>query len=279
MNKITGFAPLNGAQLYYEIAGEGSPIVFIHAGVADNRLWDHQFAYFATQYRVVRYDLSGYGKSEPVDREFSHDEDFAALLDFLSIDKAYLVGCSMGGGIAMNFALAQPQRVMGLVMIGSGPSGLELDIPEPAKFAEAEAAYQAKDWDQLCEIETQIWFDGEGRSPDQVSPAARALAYEMNHIALMHEAKGLGKRKPETKPSAAERLGEINLPVLVLCGNHDTAYILAAADYMEKHIPKARKIMLPNTAHLPSLEQPERINALLQEFLEEHWTKPTKIAP
>lgn len=265
----SGTASINGAKINYEILGEGQPFVMIHAGVADRRQWENEFEYFSRQFRVLRYDMRGYGKSEPVDGEYSHLSDLTALLDHLHIEApAILMGCSMGGGIAMNFALTNPSRAKALIMVGSGPNGLELDVPTPAKFAEAEKAYEAKDWDLLCELETQIWFDGSGRTPEQVDPAMRKLAYEMNRIALANEAKGLGKRLPDMESSAAERLSELNLPVLVIVGVHDTPYILAAADVMVEKIPYAKKVVFEDAAHLPNMDQPEEFSRIVEAFLE-----------
>jgi 2-hydroxy-6-oxonona-2,4-dienedioate hydrolase len=263
----TGFAPVNGAQLYYEVAGSGKTLVFVHAGVADHRLWDDQFNTFAQNYKVIRYDMRGYGKSEPVEGEFSHVEDLIALLKHLNVDKTTLIGCSMGGGTSMDVTLLHPAMVSALVMVGSGPGGLDLEVEPVAKFADAEAAWNAKDFDKLLEIETQIWFDGIGRTPQQVNPTTREKAIAMNRIVIANDAKGLGKPKAGMKPPAAERLSELNLPVLIVVGEFDTPYIRAAADYMEQHIKGARKVLINNTAHLPSLERPNEFNKALSDFL------------
>ena len=215
----SGFAAINNARIYYEITGEGQPFVMIHAGVADSRQWNNEFAHFAERFRVLRYDLRGYGKSEPVDGEFSHLQDLIALLDSLQVDQPLiLMGCSMGGGLAMNFALTQPSMVKALILVDSGPPGLELDLPEPGKLEQAEQAYKQGDLDRVAELEIQVWFDGMGRTPEQVNPAMRQLAYEMNRTALSHEAKGLGKRVPDTEVPAVERLSELTVPVLVIVG-------------------------------------------------------------
>lgn len=265
----SGLAQVGRAHLYYQVAGQGRPFVMIHAGVADHRQWDNEFAAFAPDYRVLSYDLRGYGQSEPVDEEFSHLGDLIALLDQLAFDRPLvLMGCSMGGGLAMNFALAHPARVSALIMVGAGPVGLKLDVSDPPGFAEAEKAYEAGDWDLLCEIETQIWFDGSGRTPDQVDPAARRLAYDMNRLALVHEAKGLGQRQPDLPSPAAERLPELSLPILVIVGEHDTPYILAAADHMLDHLPAARKAVIPDAAHLPNLDHPAEFQQVVREFLD-----------
>ena len=269
--KETGFVRNGNAQLYYETAGQGVPFIMIHAGVADSRQWNNEFTFFAPKYHVVRYDMRGYGKSEPVDGEFNHLDDLAAVLDTLGLhEPVILMGCSMGGGLAMDFALAHPSRVRALIMVGSGPSGLELDVPAPAKFAEAEKAFEAGDLDLVAEIETQIWFDGAGRTPEQVNQAMRKLAYEMDRQVLSHETKQLGKRLPNTQAPAFDRLSDLKIPVLIIVGAHDTPYILAAADYMVDRIPSARKVKIEDAAHLPNMDQPDEFQSIVTNFLEDH---------
>jgi pimeloyl-ACP methyl ester carboxylesterase len=264
-----GLAEINNALLHYEIAGQGQPFVMLHAGVADHRQWNNEFAHFAQRFRVLRYDLRGYGRSEPVDGEFSHLQDLTALLDHLRLEQPLiLMGCSMGGGLAMDFALTYPSRVKALIMVGSGPSGLELDVPTPAKFAEVEKAFNEGKLDLVAELETQIWFDGEGRSPAQVDKAMRQLAYDMNRIALAHEAKSLGKRLPDTQFPAATRLNELHIPVLIIVGEYDNPYILGAGAYMAENIPSARKVVIADAAHLPNMDHPAEFQRLVSEFLE-----------
>ncbi len=264
----SGFADINNAQIYYETAGKGTPFVMIHAGVADSRQWNNEFALFAQDHKVLRYDTRCYGQSEPVDAEFSHMGDLVSLLDALEFKETLVImGCSMGGGLAMDFALAQPSRVRALIMVGSAPSGLELDVPTPPKFAEAEKAFEAGDLDRVAEIETQIWFDGMGRTPEQVNQIMRKLCYEMNRLALSHEVKQLGKRLPNAKTPAFERLTDLNIPVLVIAGAHDTPYILAAADYMAEKIPFARKVIIEDAAHLPNMDQPQEFRKIVSTFL------------
>ena len=265
----SGFVNSVDAQLYYEAAGEGIPFVMIHAGVADSRQWDNEFAFFANNYRVVRYDMRGYGKSEPVEGDFNHLYDLVAILNALGIqDPVVIMGCSMGGGLAMDFALTHPNRVRALILVGSGPSGLELDVPAPAKFADAEKAFEAGDLDLVCEIETQIWFDGAGRTPEQVDQGMRKLLYEMNRQALAHEAKQLGKRLPNTQSPAFDHLGDLHIPVLIIVGAHDTPYILAAADYMVERIPSAQKVIIEDAAHLPNMDHPDEFRTHVANFLE-----------
>jgi 2-hydroxy-6-oxonona-2,4-dienedioate hydrolase len=265
----SGFVKADTAQIYYETAGEGTPFVMIHAGVADSRQWNNEFEFFARDYQVLRYDMRGYGKSEPVDGDFNHMSDLVSVLDALDLrEPMLLMGCSMGGGLAMDFAFTHPSRVKALIMVGSGPSGLKLDVPAPAKFAEAEKAFEAGELDLVAEIETQIWFDGMGRTPDQVNQTMRNLAYEMDRKALAYEARKLGKRLPNVETPAFDRLAGLNIPVLVIVGSHDTPYILAAADYMQEKIPSVRTVRIEDAAHLPNMDHPEEFRAIVKDFLE-----------
>ncbi len=264
----SGYADVNGAKLYYEIAGQGDALVLVHAGVADCRMWDGQFAEFAQHYRTLRFDMRGFGKSEPVEGEYTNRADLCMLLKHLEITRSALIGCSMGGGTCLDFTLQHPERVSSLVMVGSAPTGLEIDVPMPALFAEIEKADAAKDWDLLAELETQLWFDGEGRTPDQVDPEARQLALEMNRLAIEHAAKAHGQHQPPIQPSAAERLDELHAPLLVIYGDRDTAYIQQASSYLEQHIPNAKRVLMPNTAHLPNMERPAEFNQIVLDFLQ-----------
>jgi pimeloyl-ACP methyl ester carboxylesterase len=267
----SGFAEVNHAQIYYETAGEGTPFVMIHAGVADCRQWNNEFAYFGRSYRVVRYDMRGYGKSAPVDGEFNHMEDLISLLDSLELhEPVILMGCSMGGGIAMDFALTQPARARALIMVGSAPTGLELDVPKSDKFEEAEKAFEAGDVDLTAEIETQIWFDGTGRTPQQVNQEMRKLLYEMARRALSYEVMQLGRRLPNAPIPAVQSLSKLHIPTLVIVGAQDTPYILAAADYMGENIPSSQKVVIEDAAHLPNMDHPDEFKKMVQGFLNEH---------
>jgi len=178
------------------------------------------------------------------------------------------MGCSMGGGLAMDFALAHPSRVKALIMVGSAPSGLELDVPTSPKFAEAEKAFEAGDLDLVSEIETQIWFDGSDRLPQQVNQAMRKLLYEMNRKALEYESRQLGKRQPNADTPAFDRLKDLSIPVLIVVGAHDTPYILAASDYIVENLPSAQMVRIEDAAHVPNMDQPDEFQAAVKAFLE-----------
>jgi pimeloyl-ACP methyl ester carboxylesterase len=264
-----GFAPINNALIHYELAGDGGGLVMLHAGVADSRQWTHELAHFQSRYRVLRYDMRGYGQSEPVVGEFSHLADLAAILDFVEMTgPLVLMGCSMGGGLAMDFVLAYPERVKALILVGAGPSGLKLDVPRPPKADEVDKAFDAGDLDLAAELETQLWFDG-GRSSTDIDPSARRLVYEMNRRGIELAERKLGKQLPNAASPAAGRLGELTAPVLIVVGSHDTTYILGAADFMAAHLPSSRKVTIANAAHLPNLDRPDEFRRIVSEFLEE----------
>jgi 3-oxoadipate enol-lactonase len=262
----SGFAAINGAKIYYEVAGEGQPLLMVHAGIASKSMWDDQFDFFAQNYKVVRYDMRGFGQSAPVASDYQRHEDIRALLDFLKIDHTYLMGCSMGGGACMNFALDYPNRADALIMVGSGPGGFAYPEWSPSPLdEEIEAAAEKGDLERVNELAMRIFVDGTGRTPDQVNPAMRKKVYDMNMIALRNE-KQMGQDVPPPT-SAAKRIGELNLPVLIVYGDLDEEYIHKAAEFMATNIPGARKVVMHGTAHLPNLEFPKEFNAHVTEFL------------
>lgn len=263
----TGFAEVNGARLYYEVAGEGQPFVMIHAGIADNTMWDGQFEHFAKTYKAVRYDMRGYGKSEPVAADYQRHEDLRALLDYLNIDHAIVMGCSMGGGAAMNFALDYPARADALIMVGSGPAGFGYDDWSPSPLdEEMEAAFEKGDLARVNEIGLRIFVDGQGRTPDQVDPALRKKVYDMNMIALQNEGK-MGKDVARPVP-AVQQLGNLKMPVLIVMGDLDEEYIHRSSAFMAENIAGARKVVMSGTSHLPNMEFPDKFNAHVEAFLE-----------
>ena len=270
MDTETGLVEVNGAQLYYERAGLGRPLIMIHAGIADSRMWDHEFAALADSYQTLRFDMRGYGRSLPVAGEFNIQDDLQALLEALDVPAPFiLMGCSMGGGLAIEFALARPGRVAALILVGSDPPGFDGDAAWPDELiAQSDAAFEQGKTDEVAELDMQIWFEGVGRSRVDVDPAIRAKAFEMARQVTVHELSGIGehKRKSVDIP-AAQRLQELTMPALVVIGENDLPYLHQAADYMAERLPQRRKLIVPNAAHLPNMEHPALFEAKLREFL------------
>jgi pimeloyl-ACP methyl ester carboxylesterase len=265
--RTTGTAEADGATLYFEVAGSGGPLVLVHAGIADGRMWDPQMHAFSRHYRTIRHDMRGFGKSPMVEGSYSHHADLRSLIDALDVGRASLVGCSQGGGAVIDFALENPERVEALVLVGSAVSGFEFDEEPPEEWDELVAADEAGDLERISELEVRMWVDGPRRGPDAVDPAVRDLVREMNTIALKNEVLGIGEEL-EPQPPAATRLSQIQAPTLVLVGDEDRPKPLAAADLLEKSLPNARKVVMPGTAHLPNLERPDEFNRLILDFLE-----------
>jgi pimeloyl-ACP methyl ester carboxylesterase len=153
-------------------------------------------------------------------------------------------------------------------MVGSAPSGLYLDVPFNPLEADAEAASAAGDLDRLVELETQMFFDGMGRTPQQVNQKMRRLAVEMNRLAHSHQALQLGKCLPDTNFKAADRLDEIKHPLLMVVGEYDEPYCHAAADYVVEHVPTASKVLIEDAAHLANMDQPEKFQQVVSAFLD-----------
>lgn len=270
MDIETGFVEVNGAKLYFERAGAGPPLVMIHAGIADCRMWDHEFASLADSFQTLRFDMRGYGRSLPLDGEFNIQDDLEGLLRALEVTTPYfLMGCSMGGGLAIDFALSRPGRVAALILVGSDPPGFEGDAAWPDDLiAQSNAAFEQGKIDEAAELDMQIWFEGVGRSRADVDPVIRAKALEMARLVAEHELSGIGehKRKPVDVP-AAQRLQELTMPALVVIGDKDLPYLHQAADFMAQQLPQACKFIVPDAAHLPNMERPALFEARLREFL------------
>ncbi len=265
MTTDTGFLETNGARIYFEAEGPGEPIVLVHAGVADLTMWDGQVAALRDDYRVIRYDTRGYGRTETEAVSFSNRADIAALLDHLGESAVHVVGLSRGGMIALDFTLEHPDRVRSLTVAAGGIGGrMSPAEPPESTWEEPERLIEAKDWDGISEWETAYWADGPGQPRDRV-PDVRAKVYDWiltNYRAEKEE----GQPQPLTPP-AAERLGDLRAPLLVLAGTLDDPGTTESMRFLAQAVPGARYEEL-ETAHLINLEQPERFNRVLREFLD-----------
>jgi len=264
-NIHSGQAHINGTVIQYETAGAGQPLVFIHAGIADRRMWNGQMEPFAEHFQVVRYDMRGFGLTPVVAGSYAHYEDLHELLAHLGIEQAIVVGCSKGGAVALDFALAYPEKVKALVLVAAAIHGLRIEVEPLPQEATLDAAEEAGDLALVSEIEVQIWIDG-GRAPDEVDPAVRDLVREMNLIALQNDVLGLGEEM-RLEPAAAHRLAEITVPTLAIIGDLDIPASFQRYEWLISHIPQAQKAILSGTAHLPSLEKPAEFNQLVLDFL------------
>ena len=265
-----GFTEVNGARLYYEVQGQGHTVVLVHAGIADSRMWDDQFAVFAERYRVIRYDHRGFGQSTMPPGNFALHDDLYELLRRLGVERAALVGVSLGGGVVIDLALTHPELVEALVLVGSGLGGVEMvSSPEEAElFSQVEAAGEAGDFDAANDLEVHIWVDGPRRDPGSVSSSVRERVREMNLATFTrHDEFEQGKRK-QLEPAASERLTQILVPTLVIVGDQDVTGIQATSERLATEISGARKVVISSTAHVPNMERPQEFNQIVLRFLD-----------
>ncbi len=256
---------LNGARIHYERSGTGFPVLFIHAGIADSRMWEPQAAAFAKRFDMVRPDLRGFGDTALPPARYSAISDLVGLLDHLRIDRTHVVGCSMGGTLALDLALEHPQRVERLVLVAAGVSGSNLGASDAALFTEIEEADKAGDMDAVNRAEVRLWVDGPRRREGSAPNAVRQLVLDMNGRSLHTD-----WRSAESEPiarAAITRLGEVAAPTLVIVGAEDLPHCLANADLITSRIAGSRKVTIKDAAHLPSLERPEEFNRVLLDFL------------
>ncbi len=260
----TGFADINGGKLYYELAGTGPVLALAHAGIADRRMWDDQFLVFAQHYRVLRFDFWGHGQSTIDHDTFLLHEDLRQLLKVLSIERAHLLGCSLGGRVSIDLALAYPEMVNSLVVVGSGLSGYQVEGKAIMHLAEQIiAARKQEDDEREIELFLQYWIDGQARSPNQVDPQVRERARQM----LRGRSRNLGEGQP-LEPAAIGRLHEIKAPTLIIVGDCDDANIVTIANLLASNINGAQQVSIPDTAHLSNMEKPEQFNQIVLEFLQ-----------
>lgn len=259
--------PIGSAQLVGEQAGNGISLVFLHAGVADRRMWLPQMAALSSNHHTIAYDRRGFGETTTTDEAFSHREDLKAVLDQLGVLTSVLIGCSQGGLIAIDFALAYPQRVGALVLISPAISG----APDPETFpskieavmAALDEADEADDLARINSIEAHLWLDGPMSPSGRVGGSLRARFLEMNGIAL-----AMPELTQAVEPASAyEKLADLLLPTLVIWGELDFPHIKERCHAVVETMPAAEGIEIAATAHLPNLEKPETINQLLQDFL------------
>jgi 3-oxoadipate enol-lactonase len=266
----SGFLDVSGGKLYYEVEGEGHPLLLIHGGLGSLRMWDGQVPAFAERYQVIRYDTRGFGLTETRDVEFSNRDDAAAVLDHVGASTAYLVGQSRGGMIALDFLIERPERVDAFVSVASGVGGLEPQLPEGTAtppWEEMERLWETKEWDRLAELDTQVWVDGWGQPPTRVDTELRRKVHDWI-LDIYRAEKAEGKPQPLVPP-AAERLAEIRVPTLVMIGEVDEAGGIAAERHLTASVAGARLVEFPGVAHMIQLEEPERFNQLTLDFLSE----------
>jgi len=261
---------VGGSRLVGERWSGGSPVVvFLHAGVADRRSWGRVAEVLARSMTVVTYDRRGHGESPPSTAPFSHVVDLLAFLDELAVETAWLVGNSMGGGLALDAALLAPERVAGLTLLAPAVSG----APEPDLASDPDMqffedgitrAVEAGDLDEVNRLETWLWLDGPAGPEGRVDGEARTLALQMNAMILGHD---VPEDAGASGVDAWDRLDEVLLPTTVACGDRDVSFLVTRCRDLARRLPRGRHRVLEGMAHLPSLEAPTIVAASVSESM------------
>lgn len=264
---VTGIAEVNGTRLYYEMAGEGTPLILLHAGIADCRMWDAQFHDFAAYYQVLRYDFRGFGQSARHTGPYSDMDDLYALMTFLGLDRAHLIGVSMGGNVALGFAVLHPAMTASLTLVAPGLSGYTAYTAPLARMAaQIEDAAKRGDLMTAVELTLRLWVDGPSRSPRAIDQVVRMRAHRM----LADNAHTFTAPDLEVRldPPQLARLGEVAAPTLILVGDKDVPDMLNIAETLLERIPgSVQRLIMPDVAHLPNMEKPAEFNQIVLTFL------------
>jgi 3-oxoadipate enol-lactonase len=244
-----GFVPVPGGRLYHDLQGAGDPIVLIHGNAGDHRHWDLQTESLALHFRVVRYDVRGFGKSSApvIEQPYSNREDLLALLDHLGIRRAHVMGWSMGSGIAIDFVLAHPERVRSLISVGPWINGygsprvqsLLADFgPIGDAMARGGRAAAVDAWMSAPFFRSTIRDPASGARFREIS-----ADYSFWHF---------GRRDPARTltPAAAGRTTEISVPTLVVTAEYDIPACIEMADLLARSVPRARQVIMPGVGHL-----------------------------
>lgn len=260
MHTETGFADVNGTRLYYEAAGSGDPLVLLHGFSLDTRVWEPQWEAFARQYRVIRYDLRGFGRSALPDGPYRHHQDLVALLDWLGIPSAALLGHSTGGSIALDVAVTHPDAVHALVLFGSIAGGHDFS----AEFGAAVQAIYAAAQQNGLDAAREAWLRLLAFQPRDAETDGRLRR-------IVAEYSGWHWLNPDPvlalDPPALNRLSAIRCPTLTILGERDVPDCHQIAAIVNQAVPGAEHVVLPNLGHMANLESPGEFNAAVLSFL------------
>lgn len=257
-----------------ELVGEtwmedGPTVILLHAGVADRRSWASMVPEIAGFASVLTYDRRGFGASQGGIETFTHLDDLVAVMDSFEIETAWFVGSSAGGKLALEVAFAAPGRTSGLVLIapavGGAPSPLDEDVdPETERIDELiTRAEEVGDIDEVNRLEVRLWLDGPREPEGRVSDSVRDLVLDMNATALTNYV-------PENSDHAIDawsHLGEISVPAIVACGTLDAMHVIRRSEVVGGLICGATFVYLEGVAHLPYLENPSEVGALVRDFI------------
>lgn len=266
MRMRAGLIDCGGGKLYFRTAGEGPNLVLLHAGLVDSRMWDSQFAVFARKYQVLCYDLRGCGHSSMPESPFSPSGDLKFLMDHLEMEKAALIGLSMGGSIAIDFTLVHPERVNALVLSNPSLGGFQYKKDPDRSREKFHRTGKTRGPRAALEILLTDHFWSRAL-PLKSHPEARR-----KFIRMVKDNPQLFLWDPDLiqspDPPALDRLEDIKVPTLLIASQGDLSDNQDIIDLLEMKIPYSTRVTIPECSHMVNLDQPERFNQCVLYFLE-----------
>lgn len=246
---------VNGARLWIEQAGEGPAVLFVHGGLGDSRLWEPEARALASRFRTIRYDLRLWGRSESPGMAFSPVDDLIGVLDATGVERAALVGLSLGGGLALDAALAHPDRVWAIAHVAGGVTGMPVDPYTEEQTAEFDAAVARGDVETAAEIDLAVW-----------APLGANDEYRELWLSTP-DARGVPDGTELVRPDPAhERLDQIAVPTLVVLAGHDPSELRRVGTYVAQQIPGSQLVEV-DSDHYLTLREPELVTRILEDFL------------
>jgi pimeloyl-ACP methyl ester carboxylesterase len=275
---------IDGCSLAVDEAGDGPPLLLLHAGCADRRMWRHQLAGLSDHLRVICYDRRGFGDSEDAQRRFAHHEDVIALLDLLGIDRASIAGSSDGGRVALDAVLAYPERFNTLTLVASGVSGHQwptemlesyrqrvhetIGVGRLAKYRSGQVRpIDPVELATYSDAETEFLVAGPRRTRSHLTEDVWSLALEMDTSLNRRWWTRPPAVSESLDPPAIGRLGEVQVPTRVVIGLEDLPAIQALSEHLATSIPRATLVRLPHTGHLPPLERPAEVSDAIRSLV------------
>jgi pimeloyl-ACP methyl ester carboxylesterase len=264
---------VNGARIAYQRAGSGPALLLVHAGIADQRMWDPIWDLVTARFDVIRPDLRGFGDTPAPDGSYANWRDLAALLRGFGAAPVHAIGVSMGASAVLDLALAEPGAVDRLVLVAPGLAGWDWSDEIGRFWDEESQALERGDLDEAAWVNVRQWIDVR-REAESVDPTVRQLVFEMQRRAFELS----NPRADETglQPPALGRLEEVRAPTLLVVGDADQPDVLAQARHAAARIPDARLEVVAGVAHLPPLEAPDRFVELVLPFLESQGAQPVR---
>lgn len=264
---MNGAANVNGTSLFYETSGTGFPIVFVSGGgILDRRGWDNQFETFAETHQVIRYDVRGIGKSARPESAFSHSEDLYALLTLLKIRRAHVVGLSVGGAIAIDFAIEHPEIVDRLILAAPGLSSDAKSEPNLQSLAALAEIVKTNGIDHVIQLTLDAPFV---LSKQNVAAGEKVREIYLDNRDVFEAGFPLYTLWQPIEPLPESRLSNIRARVLIVRGDSDSPAYVSMTDRISKGIPQATTVVIPGGTHFLNLEKPAEFNQALRIFLKQ----------